>query len=525
MNEFSAVFYSRNFGSQLSFGGRHAIPVRWGKNVLGGPSFAQLEILDPDESTLLSIANNLRSPVRIYDNTLGEVVWSGFISSVDGPVGKEFGLSAGADFDSMANRIRIGYDNGISGVMSAETQYTSWAEDLGSQAEFGIKELELRLTNTSQAVAEAMVQSLLDQLKFPQVSISIDAGNTGGSDGIQVNAKGWIHSLDWRYFSNPVGYIAHLAGKTSKPFGSAAVPKVMQKFYNDSSAFQAGSISVKLALSGLPGDITVSIYNIDGSDNPTTLVASVTIAESSLSENAAWIKSDFASPPTIAASTYYAIVFEVASGDASNYALVTVDDDEGYTDGMAREYNGSSWSTPVDGYDILFQIDGTEETTSIMNTAISTYGQYISHISRLVSSGLYETPYRSGETTVLANIIDLAVKGTSNNRRIMLDVDHNRIITISEEPAYSLQTAYRLAAGNLVFDSKNRPIRLSTCPVGFWMTVQNIMPSIADFRWLLNSNIFFIESSEFEAASGVWKPGPRGIQTSAQILGGGVSIG
>jgi hypothetical protein len=176
---------------------------RYSRSAFGGPRAATIEATGADVE-LWELLEMLRCPVHIQ-NAVGEVVWWGFAKQVkltavnpDSPRGGR--VSVSVDIDSMRNRVAIAYTlvDLTTGDLSRAT--TDWADDLESQAEYGIRELLDSRSAATLVHAEAARDKTLTDMKYP-ISVVSPEPRTRESSAV-ITCGGWWETLAWRYYIN-----------------------------------------------------------------------------------------------------------------------------------------------------------------------------------------------------------------------------------------------------------------------------------------------------------------------------------
>ena len=133
------------------------------------------------------------------------------------------------DLADLANRVKVGYkfviDQG-SGVVVNQF-YTSAANDLGSQADFGIKEKVISSTTSSATLAAAQRDQALASISRPK------AKHTPTRDlRATLTFRGWYGTLDWLSYANSAGIEGYAVdGSGTQNIGDvASTTWVMQGF-------------------------------------------------------------------------------------------------------------------------------------------------------------------------------------------------------------------------------------------------------------------------------------------------------
>ena len=171
-------------------------PVRWSARAVGGFHEAEIEVAGQDVG-LWEALRWLRCGVEIR-NEHDSVVWAGYVHEAEVIVGD---IEVQVSLDEMANRVQVLYSSEtVDGANVSGT--TDWAEDTGSSGRFGTKELRYSESDITATAAEALRDLILATKKYAVATF--DLGNGGETRGA-LRCRGWVHTLDWRYYGNVAG--------------------------------------------------------------------------------------------------------------------------------------------------------------------------------------------------------------------------------------------------------------------------------------------------------------------------------
>ena len=163
---------------------------------VGGYEEASLTVTG-EAALLWGLLEWLRYEVTIR-NENGNDVWCGFVAAVEVGFG---GITVGMDVETVRNRVCVAYTyRDADGSQVRET--TTWAEDLDSQAAYGVHEEILSMGDITAAVATSRRDAYLAMRKTPARTLMVGAGNVGAT----VRCVGWWQQLDWRYWAQPAGF-------------------------------------------------------------------------------------------------------------------------------------------------------------------------------------------------------------------------------------------------------------------------------------------------------------------------------
>lgn len=166
----------------------------------GGASVAEVEVTGP-ESALWEVLTWLGRPVDVLGE-FAEVVWSGMVNDVRVAVGS---YTLSVSLDGLYNRIAVTYTES-SPDGAQDTLTTAWAENAGSIARYGYKELVYSLgQDSTTTVAEAKRDTLLGKRARPALKPIVSNEDSKAL----VMCVGWAETLAWRTFQRLEGRIEH----------------------------------------------------------------------------------------------------------------------------------------------------------------------------------------------------------------------------------------------------------------------------------------------------------------------------
>lgn len=169
-------------------------------NDRGGSSVAEVEVTGAEDA-LWEVLTWLGRPVDVL-GVYAEPVWSGMVNEVRVTVGA---FTVAATLDGMYNRIAVTYTES-SPDGAQDTLTTDYAEDAGSIARYGTKELVYSLgQDGTTAVAEAKRDALLAKRARPTLKPTV----ANGDSRALVLCVGWAETLNWRMFERLEGRIEH----------------------------------------------------------------------------------------------------------------------------------------------------------------------------------------------------------------------------------------------------------------------------------------------------------------------------
>ncbi|MHB9032334.1 MAG: hypothetical protein ACYC6L_04715 [Anaerolineae bacterium] len=148
------------------------------------------------------------------------------------------------------------------------------------------------------------------------------------------------------------------------------------------------------------------------------------------------------------------------------------------------------------------------DTTAQIAAIVTAAGQFMTGSIVRATSGITCDPYRSGENTAKAEIEALLGAGNSSGIGLLAWVNHLRELEVNAEPSAAAQ--YYLQRDGSLSDIYGNEAVGSSCPVGVWAELQNIVPGNVDNAVVATPTRFFIEEASYEVTIGRYTPKPRG---------------
>ncbi len=202
---FSVEFRDRNESPVRGMDGLTWTVGPYSARAVGGYEEASLTVTG-EAALLWGLLEWLRYEFTIR-NENGNVVWCGFVAAVEVGFG---GITVGMDVETVRNRVCVAYTyRDADGSQVRGT--TAWAEDLPSQALYGIHEERLSMGDITATVATSRRDAYLAMRKQPARTISIGSAQPGAT----LRCVGWWQTLAWRYWEQPAG-LEQYAGKAKE---------------------------------------------------------------------------------------------------------------------------------------------------------------------------------------------------------------------------------------------------------------------------------------------------------------------
>ena len=141
-------------------------------------------------------------------------------------------------------------------------------------------------------------------------------------------------------------------------------------------------------------------------------------------------------------------------------------------------------------------------------------GQFLTATDVETASGVFSSQYRDGDTTALAEVLDL-LKSTSGGPRLLTQITSARRVRIFAEPVVTA-FAYILKRDGTLTTKTGAKVESYLCPVGAWVRVQDVVDY--DLGLIADPSYFFIEEAEYNVASDKLRLQPRGIPSAWDVL-------
>ena len=414
-------------------------------SAMGGPATALLTASPPLPLFFLpffpsfsSFLSLLRCPIELYNSETGRLAWSGLVWSItitDGAIKTVFSL------DDLANRVRVlYYEPDPSKYTGGQNLWTTHADDLISQAAYGVKELQVSALDTDSAQAAHLRDSILAAQSKPPTRVSpYQLPATSHQPSLSLSCLGLFETLAWRFYDQPAGHITNVPHTLpiGQIIGSTTQVTAAQSFTTPTTGWALDTVWVSLKQVGTDADnLTVTLYS-DSAGAPNAILATSTaLAGSTIPLNFSWQKFTFPSPYTLAASTPYWLVFSRtgAPDDTNNYSLL-VDESLNFVEGSLLYHTGAAWSVRTPDADLQFRASGLmpNDTQISLLTAGSAGGQFLTGIRWDAVTGLSSNPYRTGIHTCKAELLQLLKAGSAAGE-LLTEVTSDRCLVIKSKP-------------------------------------------------------------------------------------------
>lgn len=226
MSNLHVVLQNRDFTERLDRTDLKYTINSYDFTALGGCGEASISVLG-GEPGLWDVLNWLRCPV-VITNKMGRAVWWGYVFEAAVRVDA---IESIASLATMYNRVAVAYTSVPDGASAGRRETTSWADDLDSQADFGIKELLSSDDGNTPAGAEARRAAVLAAQGWPYWGASTSPSAGGASTGsartrirysgakrsmsATLICHGWWDTLGWKY-AKIAAYAGNLVEHTAQ---------------------------------------------------------------------------------------------------------------------------------------------------------------------------------------------------------------------------------------------------------------------------------------------------------------------
>ena len=282
---------------------------------------------------------------------------------------------------------------------------------------------------------------------------------------------------------------------------------INQSFRNVSgSAWTAQNVHVRIKSVGSPSDaVWVQIRN-NTSASIGALRTSGSIVAASITETMSWIEIPLSASTNLANNTtYWLSLYRNGPVTSSAHYIVDVNEDLGYDNGQLWLHSGSSYHVRETDADMPFKVVGAQETTEQIREMVQSAGQFFNAIDIAVSSSIMTNQYRDGETTALTEINNLLNTGALNGKRLLVTVTPELRMKVYIEPE-ATASRYKLRPNRKLYAYSDTEIELSICPVGMWLTLDNVIPTGVDVSRIANFTTMFVDEAEYFPETGAYIP-------------------
>jgi len=440
---FSVNFQTRDFATPITLG-QKVTPLKMSWSVYGGPDAASLR-LDGPALGLEELTKLLRSPVTLTDPT-GQPTWWGLVSQVTIYLEN---TQIRVSLDTLFNSVKVSYSFVSPDNRLGDHQFTTPAADLASQQDYGTKEKVLHQFQIDDDFAAGLQQTFLAQHAWPRSLLSQRL--RAGAAYALINCEGWFKTLAWQNFQNHHGFYANYGPSPgAHVFGYTNIRLPAQRITPGINC-QLKYLYFQIRKQASPtSNLIARCYSESGGVPNTILGTSSSVSGAAQSATSyQWVKFTFPSPISLTAGVSYWFTVSSTTTNTTNYYLIRTDENAGYfqDNHYARYYNGSAWvlipniTQPATPPHLIFRAVTLQDTADQLQTAINAADQFLPRV-KIPQTGVLTSPYRYDQINCLGEIKRLMDLGTSNHRRILATVSHQRHLEFYEQPDPDLPTCY-----------------------------------------------------------------------------------
>ncbi len=453
----------------------------------------------------------LRCGVELVDES--EIpCWWGYVEKIELYNGK---TGAVCSLDEITNRVKVDYImidyEGLDYRGGDQRVFYGWAENTRSQELYGIKEKIIRAQEMTLATATARAGVELAEHAWPIARPAVRSTFEQGD--LFITLKGWWHTAAWRYYNQAAGIIENyvLDSGAIQNLGNGAVnTKLAQSFTVGAVGWKLAKVWAQISKIAAPSDNMICSLYSDSAGLPDAELDSTDISNEEISKGYGWVNFNFSSDLLAANTTYWIILQRSGALDPDNFYRVKIDEDLKFAGGALKIYNGGGWVDRSPDADLVFRASGLLQTTDQINlmAGSSFGGQFLSGVSIEKASGIDSNPFRRGERTAQAEIIDLIKAGDSDAGRLLCEVTRLRVLRVFSAPAKST-ASLRVSVDGYLCDEHCYPLPVWAPAAGQWAILEN--------PWLGGgspdneiSDRFYIKRVEYDVKSGFLRPA-RGV--------------
>lgn len=463
---------------------------------------------------------------RQYQQTNGHETYDGSLSA-DQPLGLGF-TSTGVGFDTIADVVadingqfknfHSGYKFLVSGSVSNNTTFivdSVKADDVTSVSS-ALYQFDASddILNSAAVMADFKADDMI------RVTGSSIAGNnryffvdTNSPDHITVRPKA-VSTTAVQSATVARGNSVSISGNvtTEYPTTTVTVTAAGKKIAQHLSLLDAGSWDAYYALVnlkkvGVPSDNVVAQLCTTSGAGSYTVIATATLAGTSIDTSNQWYTFTFATPVTLTSGTNYALVLSRSGADNyANFYVVSVDEDVLYPRGNMYVYDGVSWYQRPTTAQMPFSIFGKRAIDLQIGDVLTASGQFLPTYD-VPTSGQTSEQYMDKPAWSDKLIDELMQIGTTATKRYTVRVFPSRHVQFYVEPTYdTANVRWTLKMDGTIIDSTGKKIEPGVLIYGEWIDVDL---SIATADDIATMRRIYVEESEFSASSGMLNITPR----------------
>jgi hypothetical protein len=492
-------------------------------HAIGGPEQATIRA-EAGPENLLDLAELAGCHVRIY-NDAGDLVWWGIVAQITIPY---YALTINVDIEKMFNRVAVAYTTVASGESTTgERATTAWVEDTDSITLFGKRELLHTIGGTTAANAAQKRDKKLLNVKYPQAK---PQKRREGNESLEATLTccGYWKTMEWLYCNVPaqLAFAYEKIGVTEYYLGrdynddTLNTSALAQVFDTGPAAWNALEFEVYVKKVGNPPeDLEVAICENPDDLEPGSDLVSASTAPVNVSTSYGWVRLTASGAYSLTANATYFYKVSTAGMNADNYYVLMLDGTQGYPGGALRReaWDGGAWSTLIADMPMRLYTNNIIENSQQIRNILTMHGQFFTRVHVDDASGISSESYRNGDSDALTETIALMETGTTDDDRLLAEVDRNRAVRVYAMPDTSI---YLTVDKQGRFYEGQARVDDSLCPVAQWVrTADAISPSVDTLR-LSGLDIFFLERSEYDPATKTLNWDALGEDDLFDMLGG-----
>lgn len=449
-------------------------PLSCSWNVTGGPKQAKLRARGR-QMDLAGWQDRLGNGLEIY-NGQGELIWWGYLNRVSQRRGA---MRFSASLSEMANRVAVRYEVMEPGEVFPTHLQTNWADDLLSQARYGIKERVIEKGKLGKTPANTVRDLALKELAFPSLRCSPDprGGGVGVTDSaIELEALGWMETLAWRIFTAAGGQFGHASPQQgTQVVGAASASQKLAQPFIAPQTMDLTFVHLRVRKVGAPADNLLVRIESDAAGQPSgSVLVSRSLAGSGLNaETYPWTLAPLYPALRVTAGTrYWLVLGRSGAVSAANHYSLGLDEALGFTEGTCRLFDQSlgKWNRRVPEANLLFRAGGTKPTGEQLLDIAQGAGQKFTAVSLNCDTGFSSSPIQRVNQNALQVFADILRMGTSRQTKLFAHVDARRQLMITEQQAEQ-GAGFHLDLQGRLRDSAHRLAHPDACSPGSWVSL------------------------------------------------------
>jgi hypothetical protein len=212
-------------------------------------------------------------------------------------------------------------------------------------------------------------------------------------------------------------------------------------------------IAIKVRQVGSPADnFRIGLYP-DSGGVPGTLISVAEVPGSTLYTELEWFEFTLPAPVTLTAGVTYWVAFRrTGATTLANGYEVALDEDLGYSGGVARFYNGTAWIAGTPDVDIPFRLIGEIDSTEQIGKALAVVDDF-TQVLMQVDSNVPIRQYSDEDKTAIEEINEMLDAGSSTGARLVAYTlpDDTVVIAAATEATFGQTLPILSASGKLKY--------------------------------------------------------------------------